>query len=398
VQVDAFLARLVPSALAKTQAESADIQAVRDAQGEDGLEAWDWQFYAERVRQAKYDLAAADITPYLELDRVLRDGVFHSAERLYGVTVTERTDLPVYHPDVRVFDVLDAGGSHLGLFYTDFFRRDNKNGGAWMDSLLPQSTVLGTQPIVCNVLNVAKPGPSQPALLSLDEVLTLFHEFGHALHGLFANQRYASLSGTAVARDFVELPALFNERWAFEPTVFANYARHYLTGAPMPSALVTKIGQAATFNQGYSLTEILAAAAIDIRWHTLSGPPPTPDIDRFERDALQDAHLDLTAVPPRYHSRYFLHIWANGYDAGYYAYLWAEMLAHDAFAWFTEHGGLTRENGQRFRDRVLSRGNSQEYDQMFHDFRGRGPDIEPMLEFRGLKADGRNDRHPAGVA
>jgi peptidyl-dipeptidase Dcp len=397
-RVEAFLATLVPAALAKVHAEHDEIRALfeDDAAGGGRVEGWDWQFYAEQVRQAKYDLAATDLTPYLELNRVLRDGVFYAAERLYGITVRQRTDLPVYHPDVEVFEVLDADGGHLGVFYTDLFRRDNKNGGAWMDNLLTQSSLLGTHPIVCNVLNVDTPAPGEPALLSLDEVITLFHEFGHALHGLCANQRYPSLSGTAVARDFVELPSLFNEHWALDPAVIGQYARHHQTGEPIPPALVAKIRQASTFNQGYSLTEILAATILDLRWHTLAASVPQPDIDRFERQALGDARLDIPAVPPRYDSRYFLHIWANGYDAGYYAYLWAEMLAHDVAAWFDEHGGLTRENGRRFRDCILSRGNTREYEQMFLDFRQRGPEIGPMLRFRGLTA--HPDSQPVGTA
>ena len=386
-RVEQFLTELAPAAVAKVSAEQADIQRLLETQRPGAsVAAWDWHFYAEQVRQAQYDLSTSDLTPYLELERVLRDGVFYAAEQLYGITVIERTGLPVYHPEVRVFEVLDASGAHLGLFYADFFRRDNKNGGAWMDNLRPQSTLLGTEPIVCNILNFTKPAQGQPALLSLDEVLTLFHEFGHALHGLFANQRYASLSGTAVARDFVELPALFNEYWALEPTVFAHFARHHVTGDRIPAALASKVKRAAKFNQGYSLTEILAAAALDLRWHSLRDGAEALDVDAFEQQALQQTQLDLTAIPPRYHSRYFLHIWANGYDAGYYAYLWAEMLSHDAFAWFTEHGGLTRENGQRFRDLILSRGNTRDYDEMFKEFRGRGPAIGPMLECRGLEA------------
>ena len=394
-RVERFLAQIVPAALAKARAEASEIQALMDAEGGGGpLEPWDWDFYADRVREAAYDLAEAEITPYFELERVLRDGVFYAAGQLYGVAVAERHDLPVYHPEVRVFEVLDAAGSHIGLFYADFFRRDNKKGGAWMDNFLGQSTLLGTQPIVCNVLNYTKPAAGQPALLSMDDVRTLFHEFGHALHGLFARQRYPSLSGTAVARDFVELPSQFNESWAHDPQVLANYARHYLTGAPMPSALAAKIVAAATINQGYALTEVLAAAKVDIHWHSLPADAgAADDVDRVEQDGLRHAHLDVAAVPPRYHSSYFLHIWANGYDGGYYAYLWAEMLAHDAFAWFAEHGGLTRENGQRFRDLILSRGNTRDYDEMFREFRGRDPVIGPMLAFRGLS------RHtPADVA
>ena len=386
-RVEQFLRELAPAAVEKVTLEQSDIQRLIETQRTgSSVEAWDWQFYAEHVRQARYDLSTADLTPYLELERVLRDGVFYAAEQLYGLTVVERPGVPVYHDEVRVFEVLDASGEHLGLFYADFFRRDNKNGGAWMDNLLPQSTLLGTQPIVCNILNFAKPAAGQPALLSLDEVLTLFHEFGHALHGLFADQRYPSLSGTAVARDFVELPALFNEYWALEPTVFAHFAKHHVTGEPIPAALASKVKRAAKFNQGYSLTEILAAAALDLKWHSLQDGAQSVDVDEFEQHALRQARLDLSAIPPRYHSRYFLHIWANGYDAGYYAYLWAEMLSHDAFAWFTEHGGLTRDNGQRFRDLILSRGNTRDYDDMFRDFRGRGPEIGPMLECRGLGA------------
>lgn len=385
-QVERFLAQFVPAALAKVKAEAVEIQTLIAAEGDGApLEPWDWDFYTNRVRQATYDLADAEIAPYFELERVLHDGVFYAAGQLYGVAVVERHDLPVYHPDVRVFEVFDATGAHLGLFYADFFARDNKKGGAWMDNLLPQSTLLGTQPIVYNIFNYTKPLAGQPGLLSLDDVRTAFHEFGHALHGLFARQRYPSLSGTAVARDFVELPAQFNEYWAHQPDVLANYARHYSTGAPMPAALVTKIKTAGTLNQGYALTEVLAAAMVDMQWHSLSAQADrVGDVNQFEHDALVRAHLDEPAVPPRYHSSYFLHIWANGYDAGYYAYLWAEMLAHDAFAWFAEHGGLTRENGERFRDLILSRGNTKDYAEMFREFRGRDPLIGPMLEFRGL--------------
>ena len=386
-RVETFLAQLVPPAIAKAKAERSDLEAWSGAQGDGApIEAWDWQFYAEQVRETRYDLSTADLTPYLELERVMRDGVFYAAQELYGLTVVERHDLPTYHPEVRVFEVREASGAHLGLFYADFFRRDNKNGGAWMDNLVPQSTLLGMEPIVCNILNLAKPAAGQPVLLGMDEVLTLFHEFGHALHGLFANQRYPSLSGTTVARDFVELPSLFNEYWALDPKVFGNYARHYLTGATIPPALATKVRETTTFNQGYAMTEILAAATLDLQWHSLSESPESLDIEEFERRALQEAQLDLAAIPPRYHSPYFLHIWANGYDAGYYAYLWAEMLARDAFAWFEEHGGLTRENGQRFKERILSRGNTWDLEEMFRDFRGRDPVIGPMLEFRGLKA------------
>jgi len=383
-RVQQFLDNLTPAATAKARKEAADIQALIDKQkGGFTLEPWDWDFYAEQVRKAKYDLDESQIKPYFELNRVLEDGVFYAAQQLYGVTFTERHDLPVYQPDVRVFEVFDQDHSHLALFYCDFFKRDNKNGGAWMDVFVQQSKLLGTRPIVVNVANFAKPAPGQPALLSFDDVTTMFHEFGHALHGMFANQQYPSLSGTSVARDFVEFPSQFNEHWALDPKVLAHYAKHYQTGEPMPQALIDKIKKAATFNQGYALTELLAAANLDMQWHTLA-PGAAADVDRFEADALHRTHLDLPQVPPRYRSSYFLHIWSNGYASGYYAYLWTEMLDDDAFAWFEEHGGLTRQNGQRFRDLILSKGNTEEFAKMYRDFRGRDPIIEPMLKQRGL--------------
>jgi peptidyl-dipeptidase Dcp len=383
--VQQFLDKLVPPSTAKAKAEAADLQALIDQQrGGFVLEPWDWDFYAEQIRKARYDLQESEIKPYFELNRVLQDGVFYAAHELYGVTFEERHDLPVYHPDVRVFEVRDADGSPLGLFYGDYFTRDNKNGGAWMDNLVTQSKLLGTKPIIVNVANFAKPAPGQPALLSLDDVTTMFHEFGHALHGFFANQMYPSLSGTAVARDFVEFPSQFNEHWALEPKVFAHFARHYQTGATMPRPLVDKIKKAATFNQGYALTEIVSAASLDMQWHTLQAGATPRDADRFQDEALKKTHLDLPQVPPRYGSPYFLHIWANGYAAAYYAYLWTEMLDDDAFAWFEEHGGLTRKNGQRFRDLILSRGNTEDYAKMYRDFRGRDPVIDSMLKHRGL--------------
>lgn len=383
--VEQFLGRLVPPATANARAEAREIQALIDRQGGGFvLEPWDWDFHAEQVRKAKYDLDNAALAPYFEVERVLRDGVFYAAQQLYGLTFKERRDLPVYHPDVRVFEVIDRDGSALALFYCDLFARDNKNGGAWMDNFVTQSKLLGAKPVVYNVSNFVKPAPGQPALISLDDVLTMFHEFGHALHGLFANQQYPSLSGTNVARDFVELPSQFNEHWALEPAVLAHYAVHHKTGAPMPQALADKIRKAATFNQGYSLTEILGAASLDMRWHSLPAGVPMQQADVFEAAALEQAGLDLPQVPPRYRSGYFLHIWANGYAAGYYAYLWAEMLDNDAFAWFTENGGLTRANGDRFRDMILSRGNAGDYARMYRDFRGKDPDIGPMLKRRGI--------------
>jgi peptidyl-dipeptidase Dcp len=383
--VEQFLARLIPPATANARAEARDIQALIDQQrGNFSLEPWDWDFYAEQVRKARYDLDGAALMPYFELDRVLRDGVFYAAQELYGLAFKERFDIPVYQKDVRVFEVMDRDGTSMALFYGDYFARDNKNGGAWMDNFVTQSKLLGSKPVVYNVANFAKPAPGQPALLSLDDVLTMFHEFGHSLHGLFANQQYPSLSGTSVARDFVELPSQFNEHWALDAKVLAHYAVHHKTGGPMPQALADKIRKTATFNQGYSLTEILGAAELDMKWHGLPVGSPVQTVDAFETAALKATGLDLPQVPPRYRSSYFLHIWANGYAAGYYAYLWAEMLDNDAFAWFTEHGGLTRANGDRFRDMILSRGNAGDYARMYRDFRGQDPSIEPMLKRRGI--------------
>jgi peptidyl-dipeptidase Dcp len=383
--VEKFLAKLVPPATANARREAGRIQERIDQQhGGFKLEPWDWDFYADQVRKAKYDLNQAQLEPYFELNRVLQDGVFYAAHELYGLTFKERHDLPVYNPDVRVFEVFDSDGSPLALFYCDYFKRDNKFGGAWMDNFVGQSKLLGTKPVVFNVANFTKPAPGQPALLTWDDVTTMFHEFGHALHGMFADEEYPSLSGTNVARDFVELPSQINEHWALYPKVLANYAINVRTGKPMPQALADKIKRAATFNQGYDLTELLAAAELDMQWHMLPASAPPEPVDPFEAAALKRTGVDLPQVPPRYRSSYFLHIWSNGYAAGYYAYLWAEMLDDDAFAWFTEHGGLTRANGDRFRAMILSRGNTEDLATMYRAFRGRDPEIEPMLKVRGL--------------
>ncbi|HQT93910.1 MAG TPA: peptidyl-dipeptidase Dcp [Thermoanaerobaculaceae bacterium] len=383
--VESFLGKLVPPAIANARREAAEIQALIDQQhGGFTLEPWDWEFYADQVRKAKYDLDEAQLKPYFELNRVLEDGVFYAAHELYGLTFKERHDIPVYNPDVRVFEVFDRDGSPLALFYCDYFKRDNKSGGAWMDNFVGQSKLFGTKPVVYNVANFTKPAPGQPALLSWDDVTTMFHEFGHGLHGMFANQEYPSLSGTNVARDFVEFPSQINEHWALDPKVLAHYAINGATGKPMPQELADKIRKAATFNQGYDLTEILAASELDMQWHTLSAAAPAQAVDPFEAEALKVTGVDLSQVPPRYRSSYFLHIWSNGYAAGYYAYLWAEMLDDDAFAWFGENGGLTRANGDRFRAMILSRGNTEDLAKMYRDFRGRDPKIEPMLETRGL--------------
>jgi peptidyl-dipeptidase Dcp len=385
-----FLDALVPAATAKAQAEATDIQALLDSQKGDAgaaaflVHAWDWNFYAEQVRKAKYELDEAQVRPYFELNNVLQNGVFYAANQLYGITFKERRDLPVYHPDVRVFEVFDADAKPLALFYCDYYKRDNKNGGAWMDNFVDQSRLLGTLPVVYNVANLPKPAEGQPALITFTDVTTMFHEFGHALHGMFAASQYPGLSGANVARDFVELPSQFNEHWASYPAVFDHFARDYKTGAPMPPELAARIKKAATFNQGYALTELLAAAELDMQWHTLPASAPPQQPDDFEQAALLKTRLALPAVPPRYRSSYFSHIWGGGYAAGYYAYLWAEMLDDDAFQWFEDHGGLTRANGDRFRRMVLSRGNTEDLASMYSAWRGAEPSIQPMLKDRGL--------------
>jgi peptidyl-dipeptidase Dcp len=380
-----FMNALVPAATAKANGEAKEIQALIDAQhGGFRLEPWDWNFYSEQVRKAKYDLDESQVRPYFELNNVLHNGVFYAAHELYGLTFKRRTDIPVYNPDVEVYEVFDSNGKPLALWYCDYFKRDNKNGGAWMDEFVGQSKLLGTLPVIYNVANFSKPAPGEPALISFSDVTTMFHEFGHALHGIFADTEYPSLSGTNVPRDFVEFPSQFNEHWASYPAVFDHYARNYKTGAPMPAALAAKLRKAATFNQGYMLTELLAAAELDMQWHTLPANAPLQNLDTFEVAALEKTHLWLKAVPPRYRSSYFMHIWGNGYAAGYYAYLWCEMLDDDAFQWFLDHGGMTRANGDRFRQMVLANGNTENLAKMYAAWLGAEPSIEPMLRDRGL--------------
>ncbi|MFL5460365.1 MAG: peptidyl-dipeptidase Dcp [Gemmatimonadales bacterium] len=376
--------QLVPPATRKARAEAAKMQALIDREnGGFRLAPWDWQYYAERVRKAEYNLDESQLKPYLSLDRVLQDGVFYAATQLYGITFKERKDVPVYHPDVRVFEVFDRDGKPLALFYADYFKRDNKGGGAWMDTFVDPSGLRGIKPVVYNVANFTKPAPGMPALLTFNDVTTMFHEFGHALHGLFAHVQYPLLLNTP--RDFVEFPSQFNEHWALEPDVFARYARHYQTGVPMPQDLVQRIKKTRTFNQGYATTEYLAAALLDLAWHTLPSGTPEQDVESFERQALARYHVDLPEIPPRYRTPYFSHIWDGGYSAAYYAYLWSEVLDHDAYAWFVEHGGMTRENGQRYRDMILSRGSTEDLGTLYRAFRGRDPSIEPLLQQRGLK-------------
>ena len=373
------------AAAAKARTEAEKIQAVVQRSGGDALEPSDWQYFAEQVRQAEYDLDESQIQPYFAVDRVLHDGVFYAAGLLYGLAFKARNDIPVYHPDVCAFEVFDADGSSLALLYSDLFKRDNKSGGAWMDTFVDQSDLLGTKAVVFMVANFSKPAPGRQALLTFDEVTTMFHEFGHVLHGMLARVHYPLLAGTNVPRDFVEFPSQFNEHWALEPSVVANYARHHETGAPMPAVLIDRIKKARTFNQGFALTEYIKAAVIDMAWHTLAESDAPLDAARFETYALERSGLPLPAVPPRYHSTYFAHIWIGGYAAGYYAYLWAEVLDHDAYAWFLERGGLTRENGQRFREMILSKGGTEEPAAMYRAFRGRDPRIDPLLAERGLE-------------
>jgi peptidyl-dipeptidase Dcp len=380
-----FLDRLAPTTAAKQKKEADDIRALAKAQGASFTPtAADWTFYSEQIRKQRYALNNDELKPYFEFNKVLTDGVFYAANQLYGLTFKERKDIPTWNADMRVFDVFDADGKPLALFYIDPWKRDNKNGGAWMDNLVKQSTLKGTKPVVYNVENFTKPAPGQPALISWDDVTTMFHEFGHALHGMFADQTYPTLSGANVARDFVEFPSQFNENWALDPKVLRHYAVHYQTGQPIPQALVDKIKRSRTFNQGYDNGEVLEAARLDLDWHSLAGDAPRQDVDKFEADALAKSGFDTADVPPRYRSSYFLHIWSNGYAAGYYAYPWTRMLGQDAFDWFEKHGGLTRENGQRFRDMVLSRGNTLDYAEMYRAWAGHDPSIEPYLEYYGL--------------
>lgn len=392
--VHRILSELAPVALERARRDAADMQKLIDAeaaaQGTKSfqLQPWDWAFYAEKLRTARYDFDQEQVKPYFELEHVLRDGVFFSAQSLYGLSFKERTDLPVYHPDVRVFEVFDADGAPLALFLGDFFARDNKQGGAWMNNFVRQSRLFGTKPVVANNTNIPKPQPGQPALLTFEEVVTLFHEFGHAVHGILSDVQYALLSGTNLPRDFVEFPSQYNEMWARDPAVLANYARHYRSGEPLPRELLAKVLAAQKFDQGYATTEYLAAALLDQSWHRITAEqaPAAAEIAAFEAAALRENGIDYAAVPPRYHSTYFSHIFAGGYSAGYYAYLWSEVLARDTGQWMQQRGGLTRANGDRLRDKVLSRGRTRDPQSMFRDFYGGPPDITPLMEYRGLTA------------
>ncbi|MSU49342.1 MAG: M3 family peptidase [Opitutus sp.] len=389
--VNTLLAKLAPAAVANARRETADMQAIVDAEfsGKSGgfaLAAWDWEIYSEKVRVARYAFDEAQIKPYFELNHVLIDGVFFAAQKLYGLTFKERHDLPVYRPEIRVFDVFDADGSTLALFIADFYARPSKNGGAWMNEYESQSTLLGSRPVVGNHLNFPQPPAGEPTLLTFDEVTTLFHEFGHALHGMFSNVKYPRFSGTSVPSDFVEYPSQVNEMWATWPEVLKNYAKHYKTGEPLPAALLAKVLDARKFNQGFKTTEYLAAALLDLTWHGLK-PAEVPTADgvlAFEAAALKKVGVDLPAVPPRYRSTYFSHVFSGGYSAGYYSYIWSEVLDATSVEWFKTHGGLTRANGDRFRATLLSRGGTAEALSLFRDFTGGEPDITPLLTRRGL--------------
>lgn len=381
-----FMRNIAPAARARAEREREDIQQVIDRLGEDfSVRAWDWNYYAGQVRREKYALDENDIKPYFELDNVLTRGVFWAASSLFGIRFVERFDIPRYHDDVRTWEIFDKDGRGLALFYGDFFARESKSGGAWMGNFVEQSTLTGNEPVIYNVCNYPKPAPGKPALISWDDVITLFHEFGHTLHGLFANTRYASLSGTNTPRDFVEFPSQINEHWASHPEVFTRYARHYQTDAPMPEALREKLFRSAQFNKGYDMTELLAAALLDLNWHSINAGQNIKDVTWFETASLARENLLLEAVPPRYRSSYFAHIFGGGYAAGYYAYLWTQMLADDGYQWFVEQGGLNMENGQRFRDAILSRGNTSDLEALYRDWRGHDPKIEPMLKNRGLR-------------
>ena len=384
--VNQRLADLAPAAVANAQREAADLQKMIAAEGHDfKLASWDWAYYAEKVRKARYDFDDSQLRPYFELDNVLQKGVFYAANRLYGLTFKERTDLPVYHPDVRVFEVSDSDGTTLALFLGDYYARLSKRGGAWMNSYVKQSGLLNTKPVIANHQNVSKPPEGEPTLLTFAEVITMFHEFGHALHGMFSNVRYPYFAGTSVPRDFVEYPSQVNQMWAIWPEILRNYAVHHETGEPMPTELLDKVLAAQKFNQGFATTEYLAACLLDQAWHQMT-PDQVPDADgllAFEVRALETAGVALDAIPPRYRSTYFSHI-IGGYSAGYYSYIWSEVLDADTVEWFKENGGLNRENGDHFRKTLLSRGGSEDAMTIFKTFRGAEPNIQPLLERRGL--------------
>ena len=380
-----ILAKIAKPAVAKAGEEAKAIQDLIDSQnGGFKLEPWDWNFYSEQVRKAKYDLDESQIKPYFEITTVLEKGVFFAAKQMYGITFKERKDLPVYNQDVVAYEVFDNDGKSMAIYYLDFYTRDNKNGGAWMNNFVNQSHYLNQKPVIVNVYNFAKPANGKPSLISFDDVTTMFHEFGHTLHGLFANQQYVTLSGTSVPRDYVEFPSQINEHAALDPTVLKNYAIHYQTKEVIPQALIDKIKKAETFNKGYDVTELLAAATLELAWHSIENEADFKPTLEFEKAALQKYGLLVNEVPTRYHSPYFAHIWSGGYSSGYYAYTWSKTLDYNAFDWMKANGGMTRENGERFRKYILSVGNSVDLNQAFKDFIGHEMQIEPYLKNAGL--------------
>lgn len=376
---------MVPAVVANTEKEAADIQAmINKTGGKFELAPWDWEFYAEKVRQEKYALDANSIRPYFEFNRVLEDGVFYTLKELYGVTLKPRPDLPVYHPDVKAYEMFDADGSSMAIFYADYFAREGKRGGAWMSSFVGQSFLEGTKPVVVNVMNIKKAPEGQPTFVSYNEVTTMFHEMGHGTHGMFSKVTYPSLSGTSVSRDFVEFPSTFEEDWAAHPKVLANYAKHYETGKPIPDELLQKLLKSGSFNQGFDTLEYMAAALVDMEWHSLSPDAPLQDVATFEANALKKHGLNITAVPPRYKSTYFAHAFPGGYSASYYAYMWSEILAADAFAYVQTQGGLNREIGMKYRKTIREVGNSIAPMEAYKNFRGQEPTTEGLLNRRGL--------------
>ena len=381
-----MLSSMVPAVVANTKLEAAAIQEMIKAQGGDfELQPWDWEFYAEKVRKAKYDLDESQVKPYFEFERVLQDGVFYTMNQLFGITMKPRPDLPVYHPDVKAYEVFDADGTSLAIFYADYFAREGKRGGAWMSSFVNQNALLGDKPVVVNVMNIPKGPAGEPTLVSYDNVTTMFHEFGHGLHGIFSKVTYPSLSGTAVSRDFVEFPSTFQEDWAAHPQVLANYAKHYKTGEAIPADLLAKILKSRSFNQGYDTLEYMAAALVDMEWHSLPAGAPLQDVEKFEAGALKKHGVDFAAVPPRYKSTFFSHSIGGGYSAGYYAYMWSEILAADAFAYVQSQGGLKIENGNNYRTNILSVGNTKPPMEAYKAFRGQEPTTDALLIRRGLK-------------
>ena len=383
--VHKMLKQIAPAAVRNARLEGADLQKAIDASGENfTLESWDWDFYTEAVRLEKYNLDTSAMRPYFELERVLRDGVFFAANKLFGITFKERKDIVTYHPDARAFEVFNEDGSKLALFIGDFYTRDSKRGGAWMNNLVDQNHLLGQLPVVVNNLNVPKPPAGQPTLLTYDEITTLFHEFGHTLHGILSDVKYPRFSGTNVERDFVEFPSQVNEMWLTWPEVLDNYARHYETGEKIPQEWVDNLKASSAFNEGHATTSYLAAAILDLAWHSLDADATVEDVEDFEAKAIEAYGLKYSAVPTRYRSTYFSHIFAGGYSAGYYGYIWSEVLDADTVDWFKENGGLTRANGDHFRNTLLSRGGSINSMQMFRNFRGRDATIEPLLKRRGL--------------